>query len=295
MGILLRCIKLLGIVSLCGLTAGANAAVNDIFPGDYAALPAGTTAITAYLYGREFDSFYARGQRVAEGKLQSSIAALRFVRYYRLGDYTLAPVAVVPYAISRTEGNLRRALGDGSDGFVDFRLGGTVWLVNQPQTRDYLGLTLVTFVPTGTYSSTRAINAGENRWKTTLGLGAIHGFGERWTLDVAPELAWYGANDSYLGNRRLEQQPTWALTAYLRYRALPGTDIFVGGQVNGGGETEINGVAQNNVLHSRRAMLGLTYATSRTSQLIVRYAHETSTNNGLHLSDEVALRWSVGF
>lgn len=277
------------------LATSAGAAVNDIYPGDYAALPEGTTVITAYLYDREFDSLYSKGQRVAQGKLQSNVAALRLVRYYRLGAYTVAPVAVLPYSVNHVEGNLRRALGDGSNGFVDARLGGTIWLVNQPQTRDYLALTLVTFIPTGTYTSTRAINAGENRWKTTLGLGALHGFGERWTLDVVPELAWYGTNESYLGNRRLEQQPSYALTSYLRYRALPNAEIFVGGQVNGGGETEINGVAQKNVLHSRRSMLGLTYSPTRTSQMMVRYARETSTDNGLHLSNEVALRWAVGF
>lgn len=289
--------KILPCAVLVGLffATSAGAAVNDVFPGDYTALPEGATVITAYLYDREYDSLYSRGRRTTEGNLQSDIAAMRFVRYYRLGDYTVAPVAVLPYAMSHVQGNLRNALGEGSNGFIDARLGGTIWLVNQPQTRDYLGLTLITFMPTGTYLSTRAVNAGENRWKTTLGLGGIHGFGERWTLDVAPELAWYGANESYLGNRRLEQQPSYALTGYLRYRALPNTEIFVGGQINGGGETEVNGVAQKNVLHSRRASLGLTYSPTRTTQLIARYAHETSTDNGLHLSDEVALRWAKGF
>ena len=285
-------------VALCAAlfsVANAEAAVNDVFPGDYAALPPGTTVVTAYLYDREFDSLYTRGQRVADGKLQTSIAALRLVRYYQLGDYTVAPVLVLPYAVSRSEGNLRRSLGDGSDGFVDFRAGITAWLINRPQTRDYLGVSLVTFIPTGTYSPTHAINPGDNRWKTTLGVGAMHGFGERWTLEALPELAWYGANESYLGNRRLEQQPGYALTSYLRYRVLPASEIFVGGQINGGGETEINGIAQNNVLHSRRAMAGLSYMITPKSQLIVRYAHETSTDNGLHLSDEVALRWAIGF
>ncbi|MFA7241038.1 MAG: transporter [Sulfuricellaceae bacterium] len=277
------------------LATGAGAAVNDIFPGDYAALPQGVTVITAYFFDREYDSLYSQGQRVADGKLQSNVAAVRFVRYYRLGDYTVAPVAVLPYAMSHVTGDLRSALGDGSDGFVDARLGGTLWLVDNPQTRDYLGLTLITFIPTGDYISTRAVNAGENRWKTTLGLGGVHGISERWTLDVTPELAWYGANESYLGNLRLEQQPTYALTGYLRYRALPDTEFFVGGQVNGGGETEINGIAQKNVLHSRRALVGLTYSPSPAMQLIARYARETSTDNGLHLSNEVALRWTMGF
>lgn len=290
----------LAATALCGLCTlllapGAEAAVNDIFPGDYAALAEGTTAISAYLFDREFDSLYSRGKRVAEGMLESDVAALRVVRYYRLGGYTVAPVVVLPYVANHIGGNLQRVFGEASPGFVDLRLGATAWFVNRPESRDYLGLTLVTFVPTGTYSQARTLNAGENRWKTTLGLGGIHGFGERWTLDVAPELAWYGANDSYLGDRRLEQQPSYALTSYLRYRALPNAEMFVGGQVNGGGETEINGVAQNNVLHSRRNMLGLIYSPSRATQLIARYAHETSTDNGLHLSDEVALRFSIGF
>lgn len=287
--------KKLAVAALCGLflVKGAGAAVNDIFPGDYAAQPEGVSVITAYLYDREFDSLYSGGRRVAEGKMQSSIAAMRLARYYRLGDYTVAPVVVLPYASTHVAGGLHRALDDGSNGYFDVRLGGTIWLVNQPH--DYLGLTLVTFVPTGTYTSTRTINAGENRWKTTLGLGRIYGFDERWTLDVMPELAWYGANESYLGNRRLEQQPSYALTGYLRYRAQPNTEIFVGGQINEGGETEINGIAQKNVLHSKRAMLGLTYTPSPSMQLTARYAHETSTNNGLHLSNEVTLRWAIGF
>lgn len=287
--------KKLAVAALCGLflVKSAGAAVNDIFPGDYVAQPDGVSVITAYLYDREFDSLYSGGRRIAEGQMQSSIAALRLARYFRLGDYMVAPVAVLPYASTHVAGGLHRVLGDGANGYFDMRLGGTIWLVNQP--RDYLGLTLITFIPTGTYKSTRAINAGENRWKTTLGLGGIHGFGERWTVDLTPELAWYGANESYLGNRRLEQQPSYALTGYLRYRAQTNTEIFVGGQINGGGETEINGVAQNNALHSRRVSLGLIYTPSPSMLLTARYAHETSTDTGLHLSNEVAFRWTIGF
>lgn len=274
----------------------AGAALNDVFPTDYGALSVGNTALTTYLYHRNFDSLYTRGNRVLTGDLQADVAALRAVHFLRVADYIVAPMVVLPYSTTQSDGAMRQVLKETASGMGDFRFGATAWAYSRPETRDHLAVTLVFTAPTGEYETKRAVNPGDNRWKTTLAIGWIHGLGERWTVEVIPELAWYGSNDSFNGTLRQEQASTRSLTGYLRYRVQPGVEVFVGGQVNGGGETTVNGIPQNNGLHnSHRESLGMVVGLNKNTQLIARYTRENAVENGLRLADEAALRLLLRF
>lgn len=284
------------LASCLAVALDAGAALNDVMPTDYGALPNDSTVVTGYFYHRNYDSLYSRGNRVLTGELRSDVAALRVVRFFRIAGHSVAPMVVLPYSTTRSDGNMRQMLKETASGMGDFRFGGTVWLVNQPATRDFLAATLVFTAPTGDYDSKRAVNPGDNRWKTALSVGWMHGLGERWTVEVIPELAWYGANDSYNGTLRQEQAHTRSLTSYLRYRVQPDLAVFVGGQLNGGGENTVNGIAQNNAVHnSHRESLGVLWAMDKNTQLIARYTRENAVDNGLRLADEYLLRLLMRF
>ncbi len=284
-------------MTLCLLAGGAQAAVNDVFPGDYTPLPAGLTVGTGYFYHREYEGPYLRGRRLTEDRMVSQVTAARLVRYGQWGNTPVAALVVLPYSENHVDGDaLRAALGTASaSGLADVRVGATAWLYNRPEHKHYLALSAIVFAPSGTYSGTRTLNPGENRWKGTLSLGWSRAFSERWVVDLSPELGWYGTNDDYAVGRRQEQAMTAALTGYARYRIQPGLELFAGGQWNRGGETTLNGVPQRNAQHSERAMLGLTWSPTRMSQIILRYSRDTGSQNGLRLSDELALRGSFAF
>lgn len=269
----------------------AQAAVNDIFPGDFAALPEGADAVTLYFYHREFDGLYARGEKRAPGTVRSDVAALRWVRYGRLGGFKVAPIAVLPASVSRVEdGPLRPALGARAEGFGDLRLGASLWLIDRPESGDFLGVTAMLMPPTGAYRSGQVLNAGENRWKATLNLGWVGKPAPGWTFDVSPEIVWHGSNEDYAGGRHLDQRPAWALTGYLRYHPRPALQLFAGAQANGGGETRIGGIPQDNEARNTRQYLGAAWSPAPGNQLAIRYGRDSAIRNGLLNRHELSLR-----
>ena len=67
-----------------------NAAVNDVLPGDYYPLQPGQTTLAAYAYDRELQGPYANGRKTFDGRIDSSVLALRAARFFRVGDTTVA-------------------------------------------------------------------------------------------------------------------------------------------------------------------------------------------------------------
>lgn len=278
--------------SLTLAAAGAaHAAVNDVFPGDYTALPEGAFVSTYYLFHREFSGPYAGGRALLDGSVRADVAALRLVKYAKVGNYAVAPMMVLPLSDMHTSGAPLPALvGDKASGFGDLRFGATAWLINEPERRHYFGMTGVVFAPTGAYRADRVLNVGENRWKFAINLGWVRALGDKWTIDLSPELVWYGANDDYLRGKRLEQKTSLAFTAYLRHHLNATTQLFAGGQINDGGETVLNGVAQRNEPENPRLYLGMTRNLGGGSQVILRYGRDTAIRSGLKMDNEFALR-----
>ena len=70
---LLRCCA----VTLFGLTSCPQAAVNDVFPGDYVALNSGDVGVAAYAYDRKADGPFRNGSRTADNHFSQSCTAIR--------------------------------------------------------------------------------------------------------------------------------------------------------------------------------------------------------------------------
>jgi hypothetical protein len=71
----------------------------------------------------------------------------------------------------------------------------------------------------------------------------------------------------------------------------PVTQLFVGGQLNDGGETVLNGTAQRNEIINPRLYIGGTHLLGATSQVIARYGRDASIHSGYKTDDEFALRF----
>lgn len=288
-----RKINLLGATLLCGVFEPASAALNDVFPADFVALPAGRTVSTLYLYDRRQEGTWAKGQRSGDLSAESDIAAWRISRYYQVGEWKIAPLAVLSASHITLAGNsVPAAATRERSGLGDLRLGMTGWLIDDPQSGHYLGLNLMTVWPTGHYENRELANVGENRRRYALSLGWVKALGKGVTLDLTPELAWYGTNPgNYPGNVRLQQSRTLSATGYLRYRFTPEWQAFVGAQLNEDGQTTQNGVSQNNPIHGRRYYLGATYRANPNNTLNLRLAQDESVFSGFKTTREWSLRW----
>ncbi|MBF0285728.1 MAG: transporter [Magnetococcales bacterium] len=287
---------LAGLAGLAMIPGMSRAAVNDLFPGDYYPLPAGSQSVAFYVYERGFTGPYTRGVKTGNAELTSHVLALRYVRFFEAGGVRMAPVAVVNWAsTSATPAAWAAALGGHAAGLGDPRLGLTVWGLNDKEAGRFLGVTGMVIPPLGDYDGHRLLNIGENRWRYVLNGGFISRLGDDVFLDLLPEFVWYGVNDDYAGGRRLEQEPSHALTGYLRYRWNPQWQVHLGGQWNGGGATVINGVGQNNPPENQRLMLGFTHLTDNKNQWMLRLAADAATENGYRAQRELALRYVIAF
>ena len=285
------------ILLICLLMPVAGyAAVNDILPGDYFPLQPGQTTLTAYTYDRELQGPYAGGRQTFDGRVDSTVFALRAARGFRVGNTTLAGVTVLPWSNSWVSpAPLATALGGKAQGLSDLRLGLTAWLINDKATANYLGVSGMLIAPTGTYDARQLLNPGENRWRFILSGGWQKDITSSFLVELSPEIAFYGDNDDYTGKRKLEQRTSHALTSYLRWRVTPTWHVHVGGQVNRGGETSINGVDQRNPANNQRVMAGMTWFLPDQQQVILRFAQDTEIDNGFNTSREILLRYQKGF
>lgn len=279
-------------MSAC-LACQADAAVNDVLPGDFFPLAAGTSTLATYLYDRKSEGPYVKGHVPLDGQLDTRIVALRVGHFFEVGGQPLSLIAVVPWAdASVAPAPLAAALGREARGMGDLRLGATQWLLTDRERGDYLAVSAMVSLPTGDYERDQIISIGEHRTKLTLSLGWLKNLSGQFALELTPELAWYGDNDHYLGNHTLSQQSTFALTGYLRYRATPNWQFHVGGQINRGGATRIDDVGQDNAPDNARLMLGTTFTTNdRKHQWIVRAAGDTSIENGFKNNSELLVRY----
>jgi hypothetical protein len=275
------------------LSTSAHAAVNDVLPADYFPLAAGTTSLAVYAYDRQLAGPYSKGLRVLDGTVDTQIAVLRAVHFLSVADKPVSLIAVLPWSQSSVgPAPLAGAIGREARGSGDFRFGATGWLLANRESGEYFAVTGLVFLPTGNYNRQQALNTGENRYKVTLNAGWIHPLTHSFIVEAIPEVAWFGDNSDYVGGRSLSQKPAYAVTSYLRYRATPNWQFHVGGQINRGGATRINGVEQNNAPDNNRVMLGTSYLTdNKSNQWILRAARDTDVVNGFSVRSEVLLRY----
>lgn len=283
-----------GLCLLIGLGRGnVVAAVNDIAPADYFPLAPGMSTLTVYAYHRHSTGPYMEGDRVQNGEVDNQILALRATHFIEWMEKPLSLLAVLPWAKADAgSSELRSQLGQDVSGMADVRLGATSWLINNVEQGRYLGLTGIVILPTGDYDRRQLLNIGENRYRATLSLGWIETLTPELALELSPEVAWYGDNHEYYGDYRLEQEASYALTGYLRYRTGANWFWFVGGQLNEGGSTRIDGIDQDNAPGNTRAMLGGIYLSDdRHHQWTVRLARDLDIDNGFRTDGELLVRY----
>jgi hypothetical protein len=145
--------------------------------------------------------------------------------------------------------------------------------------RTIVGASLTIQAPTGKYDSNRAINLGTNRWAVRPAVGMI--------VPVRPSLlfelelsSWViGDNDDYLGGKQ-EQDPIIAVAAHLVKRLRPGLWASLDANFYKGGETEVDGQVQNNMLRNSRLGATLVAPLGKGHALRANYSTGVSTRFG---------------
>lgn len=277
------------VVATLLLSSGSALAI-DVDAGDYTALPPGTNLAMGYYQFATRDALYSNGdkQQIDAG-LDSHIGILRGVHFTDIGGYTVDPQFLLP--IGKLEGkDDTSTLGDAS-GIGDLTLAATVWLVNKPESNTYFGITPFVYIPVGSYDRKDSLNLGENRWRYALQAGYITGLTPKVSLDLVGDVTFYGENDE-LGAAKatLKQDPSYQLQGFLRYHMSPQWDLRTGISHTFGGETELNGVNQDDKLATTKMTIGTAWFVTPALQLLANYGRDLSVENGFKEQNRLNLR-----
>nr|WP_316628846.1 transporter [uncultured Brevundimonas sp.] len=268
---------------------GSSASAQAIDAGDYVPAPPGTQLGLLYTQFSHAKGLYAKGDKIdGDAKLDVSVVMPRYVGFTKVGGMTLDYQVLLPF-VEIDAGGSTSALGS-TRGMGDTILVSTLWLHEDAARKSYFGITPYVYVPTGEYDGAKALNPGENRWKGSLQAVWSKGIGERWVGEVAGDVMVYGSNDDYAGGQKLEQDLTWRVQAFARYMVDDANEANLRLMYVGGGETEINGVAQDNKTGTLSALATWRHTFSPQWQLLSQAGRDLSVEDGFKEAGRVQFR-----
>lgn len=265
---------------LCIAGSGAARAI-DILPGDYAALPDGTTIGLLYgQYGR-YDRLKVDGVgKVPDSHMDAALGIARIVHYESIGALPVSVQAILPFGgfPSAQVGGADRAT---RNGIGDLTLAVGAYPIHDPDPEYGLTLGVATFVtlPTGAYGAGR-VSIGSGTYTVTPQIGIIKGLGGGFIIDVAADAAF--AMDHTEEGIRYRVDPKYQVQSYLRYMLTPSSAVAVGYSGNFGGRQIVGGSYSGLKSDSHQLRLTASSFITPTVQLQGMVGSDVSSDAGFH-------------
>lgn len=271
----------------------------DLQPNDIVAPPPDKNLITISYFNTENTTLYRNGSRVsANPVIDTQSAIIRGARTYSLGDLPAVTYIQLPYGTVKPAGSLSGASGDA--GIGDLTIATAIWPYHNKVTRTYLGLAGYLTSPTGGYSSQRAFNLSENRFRTDIQLGFQTPISNSVDAMIAVDTMWFGGNSQcaiacgLTSNASLTQKPLTTTQLGPIYRI---NQIFTVGASYlyvAGGATSINNNYMNNVANTQRFLLS-GQAHTPIGRISLQYGRDMEVKNGFIQTRLLALRLMKDF
>ncbi|MCX7245736.1 MAG: transporter [Burkholderiales bacterium] len=132
-----------------------------------------------------------------------------------------------------------------------------------------IGASLATSIPWGSYDSSKLLNIGANRWFIRPGVGASQAFGP-WQLELTGSVTYFSENKNFYGGNSLSQSPIYSGAGHVVYTFKTGAWMATDVNYYTGGQTSIDGRANNNYLQNWR--IGATLALPINQKNSIRFA-----------------------
>lgn len=276
---MIRCYVLSGIFVLLVFAASAFA---DNDPRDYVPLPAGTTLIASYFSHISATDAYHNGNKVAKNMdLSANIGMIRPVYYMKLGPLTIDPQMIIPFGNQTLQTNASVGGEFSSSGLADPIVAATIWFINDPASKTYLGFTPWFFLPLGEYDKHKPVNLGGNRFMFREEVGFVKGFGDL-NIDLTVGVDIFGDNTDFgpLGVT-MKQDPIFNFATQVSYdfnkTFFTSLDYFF----HSGGETKVAGLKQDDKVTTHTAGVTMGFMLSPSYQLLFKYKQDVSVDSGL--------------
>lgn len=263
-------------------TIGINISSADDDARDYIAAPAGTNAMVVYYKHITGHDTYDDGNKVgSDTNLSMNIGVLRPVFYRNLGSFLIDPQVLIPFGDASLNGPDIGNVDYSTSGLGDPTIASTIWLINDPASKTWLGFAPFVTIPLGEYNNDRVLNMGNNRWAFKGEVGFVKGFSDIY-IDLTGNVEFYTDNDSYTSaDLTLEQDPVYTLETHLSYDINDSFFISADYYYHNGGETTVAGVKQGDDQNDHTAQLTLGLWPAKNYQFLIQYGEDLKVENGV--------------
>ena len=262
----------------------------DLQPGDATAPPPGL---------RSIQLSYLNAERVGASNARIDQTQVQF-RYTQAFEVNKQPALFYLHTgTGRNDPSGALGFTPSDNGMIDTTLVFAYWPYVDRASKTYVGVAGYLITPTGSYSSDRAINMGENRYRWA---GQI-----AYQTRIAPDLdwmsafdtLWFGKNDaskSLLTGQvgSLEQKPLYSAQTGLLYHLNQRYSLAASYFYSEGGETVFKGAAQNNSIKSHRYQLSA-IRNSSIGRFSLQYGQDIDNNASLEDKQRIFLRYTKFF
>jgi hypothetical protein len=278
----------------------------DLQPNDIVAPPPDKNLITISYFNTENSTLYSNGSvGVTRPKslytnpvIDTQLAILRGATTYMIGEVPAVTYAQLPYGTVSPAGSLAGL--SGNTGIGDLTLATAIWPYHNKATRTYLGLAGYLISPTGSYSSQRAFNLGENRFRTDIQMGFQTPITASIDGMIAVDTMWFGGNSQcatacgLTTNGSLTQKPLTTTQFGPIYRINPIFTVGASYFYVAGGATTIDSRYMNNVVNTQRFLLN-GQAHTPIGRISLQYGRDMEIKNGFIQTRLLALRLMKDF
>lgn len=297
--------KKLILVAVMGLLLARPDVSPAAYYRDYIPLPAGSNLFAAYFNHVTANKLYADGTKLGDDFNQTvNVGLLRYVHYLNAGNalvgdggFTIDPQFIIPFldlSLSGTYESLNNNQEFSTTGFGDPIVLATFWFINDPKNKFWVGFTPWLTLPIGQYNKNRLASPGGNRWVIKPEIGIVKGLGEKAYLDLIVGGEFYTENDKYMGDNKLEQDPALQTEVHLSYDITKAWAISLDYYYTWGGETQVNGIDQNNPQSNHGLGVTMGFMIGSNNQLLISYRDDFSVKSGAG-TNTFGVRWAYIF
>ncbi|MHA3102632.1 transporter [Acinetobacter sp. ANC 3791] len=264
----------------------------DLDAGDYDYAPTGTNLAILYYQHATRDALYSGSDKVpGDYSLTSDVGIARYVHYTDIAGIHVAPQILIPFG-RLDAGKDISDLGS-SSGLGDIILANTFFFYNNASTHSTFGITPYLFLPTGQYSSDKALNLGENRYKLNIQAAYTTRLTPKLAWDVSADMTIYGKNTDAIGGDK-KQDIGYQVQTNARYFLNDKVDLRAGLSYSDAGDTKQAGVTTNGTQQTK-FWLGTGINPTPTTQVIVAYGRDLKVENGFKEDNRINLRFLKAF
>lgn len=283
------------VTTLTWLLSSFQALAQDDGARGYQLAPVGTHQLTVQYISTHGNRSLDDSVVIPGADIDVNVGVLQYTQTFRAGARSLAVFGVLPFGQVKASVDLpSQAFTTRSSGLGDAQAGVVLGLVGAPalSIKEYVsyrpglsvGLLAKLFVPTGEYSSARAVNLGTNRYAYQIGLPISYAIGDSYldphltTFDLLPTATLYGSNDEPFGASKTAQDEIYAVEGHITRGLRKGWWVSGDMLYRYGGETETDGISDNKTQRSLAVGATTGIAVSSSSTLKLTYGKTVSRN-----------------